>query len=218
RNKMGIEINLNNLNATLAGWAPGQRTQLLPEGIGIELLKGAKIIMQVHYFPQRATGEDQTRIGLYFQPGKITQRLFEIPVVNTSFKIPAGAESYDVKGSLSILPLLSGEAIWVYPHMHLLGRKIKVEVTGPDKKTTPVISIPDWDFNWQGAYTFVTPQKFTGGSTVRVTCTFDNSEKNPRNPNNPLIPVGWGENTTDEMCLAFLGVTLDIEKIVGVQQ
>ncbi len=214
----GIELNLNNLNATLAGWAPGQRTRLLPAGIGIELLKGAKIIMQVHYFPQRATGEDQTRIGLYFQKGKIEQRLYEIPVVNTSFKIPAGNEAYDVKASLNVLPILSGQAIWIYPHMHLLGRKIKVEVTGPDKVTTPAIYIEDWDFNWQGAYTFVKPMVFTGGSTVKLTCTFNNSDTNPRNPNNPLVPVGWGENTTDEMCLAFIGVTLDFEKLIGIPQ
>ncbi len=215
----GITIGADNLNATLAGWAPGQRTQKLPGGVGIELLKSAKIIMQVHYFPQRATGEDQTRIGLYYQKGKIEQRLYEIPVVNTTFKIPVGNEAYDVKASLTTLPILSGQMIWVYPHMHLLGRKISVEVTGPDKKTTtPAIAINNWDFNWQGGYTFVKPMVFAGGSTVKVSCTFDNSEKNPKNPNNPLVVVGWGENTTDEMCLAFLGITLDIEKLTGVQQ
>lgn len=214
----GIELNLNTLNAALGGWAPGQRTHLLPDGIGIELTKGAKIIMQVHYFPQRGTGEDQTRIGLYFSKTKIEQHLFEIPVVNTSFKIPAGADAYEVTASLKTLPILSGQAIWVYPHMHLLGRQIKVEVVGPDKKTSPAIYIKDWNFNWQGAYTFVEPMKFAGGSTVKVTCTFDNSDQNPKNPNNPLVAVGWGENTTDEMCLAFIGVTLDIEKIIGVQQ
>ena len=59
---------------------------------------------------------------------------------------------------------------------------------------------------------------FTGGSTVKLTCTFNNSDTNPRNPNNPLVPVGWGENTTDEMCLAFIGVTLDFEKLIGIPQ
>jgi hypothetical protein len=38
---------------------------------------------------------------------------------------------------------------------------------------------------------------------------YDNSEGNWRNPNNPPKPVSWGEQTTDEMCIAFLGVTLD---------
>jgi hypothetical protein len=26
------------------------------------------------------------------------------------------------------------------------------------------------------------------------------------------VTVGWGEQTTDEMCVGFLGVTLDFEK------
>jgi hypothetical protein len=51
------------------------------------------------------------------------------------------------------------------------------------------------------------------GSRVRLSCRFDNSSNNLRNPNNPPQPVGWGEGTTDEMCLAFLGLTLDFEVI-----
>jgi len=46
---------------------------------------------------------------------------------------------------------------------------------------------------------------------VRVTAIYDNSDGNPKNPNNPIVPVGWGERTTDEMCLAFVGVIFDNE-------
>ena len=49
---------------------------------------------------------------------------------------------------------------------------------------------------------------------VAVTCTFNNSDSNPKNPNNPLVDVGWGERTTDEMCIGFFGVTLDYEKLL----
>jgi hypothetical protein len=38
---------------------------------------------------------------------------------------------------------------------------------------------------------------------------YDNSAGNPRNPNDPPKPVSWGEATTDEMCIAFLGVTIE---------
>jgi len=54
------------------------------------------------------------------------------------------------------------------------------------------------------------------GSTVRVTSVFDNSAGNPKNPNNPIVPVGWGERTTDEMCIAFIGVIFDNEAILGL--
>jgi hypothetical protein len=44
---------------------------------------------------------------------------------------------------------------------------------------------------------------------VNLRCTYDNSVNNPRNPNNPLKVVRWGEGTEDEMCLAFLGVIFE---------
>jgi hypothetical protein len=37
----------------------------------------------------------------------------------------------------------------------------------------------------------------------------------PENPNHPPQDVRWGENTTDEMCIAFLGVTLDEENLAS---
>lgn len=96
--------------------------------------------------------------------------------------------------------------------MHLLGRKIKVELAGA-KSTSDMIQIDDWDFNWQGFYTFQEPFALPSGSTVKLSCTFENTKDNPKNPSDPLKVAGWGEGTEDEMCLAFLGVTLDREKL-----
>ena len=44
------------------------------------------------------------------------------------------------------------------------------------------------------------------GTVIQLKATFDNSKDNPNNPNKPPKAVGWGEKTTDEMCIAFLGV------------
>src|SRR6266571_3633467 len=38
--------------------------------------------------------------------------------------------------------------------------------------------------------------------------TYDNSGNNPRNPAHPPVRVKWGEQTTDEMALAFLVIAL----------
>ena len=46
---------------------------------------------------------------------------------------------------------------------------------------------------------------------------YDNSTENWRNPNNPPKPVSWGEQTTDEMCIAFLGFTIDAENLATGQ-
>ena len=44
------------------------------------------------------------------------------------------------------------------------------------------------------------------GTVVKAVGHFDNSASNPLNPNNPPKPIRWGEKTTDEMFIAFLGV------------
>jgi hypothetical protein len=42
---------------------------------------------------------------------------------------------------------------------------------------------------------------------------FDNSTGNVRNPNQPPIEVGWGEKTTDEMCIGIMQLTRDGEHV-----
>jgi Copper type II ascorbate-dependent monooxygenase, N-terminal domain/Copper type II ascorbate-dependent monooxygenase, C-terminal domain len=211
----GISLSINSV---LAGWAPGQRPHFLPDGIGVELPKNSQIVMQVHYYPIGRSGVDLTRVGVYFSKVDIQQRLFNIPVLNTSFKIEANADSQQVNATFPVLPFLDGKVISVYPHMHLLGTKINVEVTDSTQNTRPMIYIDNWDFNWQGPYTYVDPLVVKSGSTIKLTCTYNNSDSNPKNPNNPIVPVGWGERTTDEMCLAFLGVTLDYEKLLPLHK
>jgi hypothetical protein len=66
--------------------------------------------------------------------------------------------------------------------------------------------IQDWDFNWQDGYMFKTPLSLAKGTRIDVRFKYDNSADNPRNPNNPPVPVLWGEQSSDEM--AGLGVLL----------
>jgi hypothetical protein len=211
----GPGIGLSFGTDVLSGWAPGQRASLLPDGIGIQVKKAASFIMQVHYSPSRATGEDITRIGLYRATSKVKQHLYQVPILNQSFTIPAGAGNYVVKADFSIPPLFDAKAINIYPHMHLLGRQIKVDVTPPGKDAQPMVYEDNWDFRWQGYYNYNSPVALKAGSKVSLSCTFDNSENNTNNPNNPLVPVSWGERTKDEMCITLIGVTFDNEALIA---
>jgi Copper type II ascorbate-dependent monooxygenase, C-terminal domain len=194
----------------LGGWAPGQRTHVLPDGIGLQLTANARLVVQVHYYPVGRTGPDQTMLGLYFAKTEVKKRLYLVPVINTDFQIPPDT----VKDVTAVFPPIalpfSAQVINIFPHMHLLGRKIKVDLLDRnDKLISPMIYENNWNFNWQGAYTYVQPVAVPFFAKVRVTCTFDNTKNNPKNPNDPLVTVGWGERTTDEMCIAFAGITLD---------
>ena len=96
----------------------------------------------------------------------------------------------------------------------MVGKEVIVTAECPDGSTVPLLWIRDWDFNWQGFYNFKDPIALPALSNIRLRCTYDNTENNPRNPSNPLKAVGWGEGTEDEMCVAFLGVIFDRENLL----
>ena len=66
-----------------------------------------------------------------------------------------------------------------------------------------------YEFNWQTAYVFKEPVPLPKGTRIDVTGYFDNSEKNLNNPNKPLKDVRWGEATTDEMLIGWIGYISD---------
>lgn len=211
----GIPIDYTNIYSALdelgsvAGWAPGTRTHFLPDGIGILLRPTARVVIQEHYYPRATTGPDQTSVGLYLANTTIQKRLYQIPVVNTTFTIPPNTVQ-NVAAIFPPVPLpLSAQAIEIFPHMHLLGTHILADLYDQNNNITHLIYEDNWQFQWQGEYTFERPVTIPAYSHVKVTCTFDNTVNNPNNPNNPIVAVSWGERTTDEMCLAFVGVTLD---------
>jgi hypothetical protein len=93
--------------------------------------------------------------------------------------------------------------------MHWLGKQMKVWVDLPDGSHHLLIDVPNWDFNWQTIYRYRVPLRVPAGSHFTLEATYDNSAGNPRNPNPVPKEVHWGEQTTDEMCIAFLGFTVD---------
>jgi hypothetical protein len=91
--------------------------------------------------------------------------------------------------------------------MHLLGKSIELTARLPGKKEEEtLISIKEWDYNWQEMYQLKTPRKLPTGTILRVRAVFDNSADNPRNPHDPPQTVRLGEQTTHEMCFVFCGV------------
>ncbi len=198
----------SNLAYTLGGWAPGTRAHLLPDGVGIPLSKKARIVMQVHYYTAVNRDPDQTRVGIYYAKSRVQKPLFFLPLVQQKLNIPPNVTDHVETTSFTVPFFLDAHVVNLFPHMHLLGKEIRIDLTrGTESK--PFIFIDKWDFNWQGPYTFTEPQAAAQGTTLKLSCKYDNSTGNPRNPSNPPKRVTWGEGTEDEMCVAFLGVTLD---------
>jgi peroxiredoxin len=198
----------------LSGWAPGQLPRYLPEGYGYFLPKGADVVMQVHYHRDGRLEKDRSSVGLYFakkkgyqpiQGGIIAGSQGGIGPLRLFFTIPAGAEHFKLTGSLWAKDDCT--LFVITPHMHLLGKEIKVTLTPPGGKAETVLAIREWDYNWQETYVFKEPLRVKAGSRLDVEAYYDNSENNPNNPFSPPRQITFGEQTTNEMCFVFLGGT-----------
>ena len=205
---------------SLGGWAPGAMPRFLPDGMGKMLRKGSDLVLQVHYHPDGKPESDQSTVGIYFTKAPARQIVAGIAVRTRKLDIPAGESHYHVTAQSEPLPA-DVQAIGIAPHMHYIGKEMKVVAEAPDGSTTPLIWIKDWDFNWQGQYQFKTLVKLAKGTIIKLDASYDNSEGNPRNPSKPPKPVHWGEQTTDEMCLLGVQVvtetSADLAKIVRMQ-
>lgn len=194
----------------LGGWAPGNEPHPLPPGVGILLPKGADIVLQVHYHKDGKPETDLTRLGLYFAKGPVDKPL-HIKMLAAPLWIPAGDAHYVTQSQLTVPANVT--LLEIMPHMHLLGRSMTVTAQFPTGETQSLIHVPNWDFNWQTTYVYQHPIVLPRGTVVHLTASYDNSAANPRNPNNPPKLVTWGEQTTDEMCIAFLFYTVNAEHL-----
>ena len=187
------------------GYAPGQRARFFPNGVGQELPAGSDILVQMHYAPVPFSQKDSSTINIFFADAdetvdRMVQTYIMVPLggilQNGPFLIfPNVVKTFHGKITTPVdVSLLS-----ISPHMHLLGQDWTVFSVSPSGDTTNLIRINEWDFNWQGTYTFRKFIKIEAGSEVHAYATYDNTADNPLNPNNPPQLVTWGERTTDEM-------------------
>ncbi len=189
----------------LGGWAPGQLGVRYPEGSGTLLPKESDILMQVHYHRTGKPEKDRTKIGLYFAKAPVEKPWNTMVITGMSpiSFIPAGKAAHTEKGS----GYLTGDAT-IYslmPHMHLLGKSVKMTMTPPGGETQLLIDIKHWDYNWQESYWLAKPIAAKAGTRFDIEAVFDNSAKNPNNPSVPPRLVTFGEETTNEMLFGFVG-------------
>ncbi len=197
-NNNRVGTGLRNL---LVGTAPGNPPLVCPPGMAKRIAAGSKLVFQMHYTANGSEQQDLSSVGLVFaDPKTVTREAKTDMAINTSFEVPAGAEDFVVEAWRNIRSdslLLS-----FMPHMHLRGKAFRYEVQLPDGTTETLLNIPSYDFNWQNAYVFEKPKFVPKGSKLHCIAHFDNSEFNLANPD-PTEPVGWGDQTWEEMMIGF---------------
>ena len=164
----------------LAAYVPGNNTLVYPDGYAKKLPKGTTLRFQIHYTPNGKATTDQTRLGVIFAKEPPKHEVQVVGIANVRFQIPPGADNHKIAAQLPVP--FDARVLAVFPHAHLRGKAMQYELKTPDGKTDKLLEVPHYDFNWQLQYRFTEPVLAPRGSTLIYTAWYDNSDKNPANP------------------------------------
>lgn len=183
---------------TLGFWSTGAPPFQSPDGTAFLMNPGEQIKLDMHYKSTGRPETEQTKVGLYFLKEPPKQEMKVKSMSSNGIYLEPGQRDvrvFAVGGKTSFPTTLY--AVW--PHMHYLGRTFKAWVKFPGGYSKPLVCIADWDPDWQLLYYLKTPMEIPEGSRFYVSGTYDNSDRNPRNPNSPPRVIEGGPSSKDEM-------------------
>jgi hypothetical protein len=95
------------------------------------------------------------------------------------------------------------------PHMHLLGRSLKLILNPGTSTETLLLDRQNYNFDDQSATVLPKPVAVKKGDVIRVECTFDPTLRQKLPALKDLAPryVTWGEGSSDEMCLGVIAAS-----------
>jgi hypothetical protein len=143
---------------------------------------------------------------VFADPETVRDRVESFGAANVLLELPPGAADVVVESQHRFgrdVRLLS-----MMPHMHLRGKSFRFEVQYPDGGREVLLDVPRYDFNWQLRYELAEPKRLPQGTLLTCTAHYDNSAKNPVNPD-PTAVVRWGEQTWDEMMIGYFGAVAE---------
>ncbi|HEY7212577.1 MAG TPA: cytochrome c [Bryobacteraceae bacterium] len=187
----------SDLASLISSYLPGREPDVYPAGTARMIPAHATIGFQIHY--SRTTGKtekDATSVGLIFAkepPQRISRR---IDLSNQMFMIPAGDPDHEVTECHTLTKNVLITSLT--PHMHLRGKSMQIIAELPDGHNKTLLSVPNYQFNWQFTYRAKEPIYLPAGTRIKVDGRFDNSVNKPGNPD-ATKPVRWGSASEKEM-------------------
>jgi len=196
--KPGEQAFENKWGVSVGGYAVGAESEVAPKNVGAYLPPGGAIGFQTHYTPFGKEVTDHSQVALYFYKDneKPEMVMHNSVIVNNSIVIPANDAHHQETAYLEF----PHDALLysAFPHAHYRGAMSDLWIRYPDGKEKLLLSLPRYDFSWQRAYTFAEPVKVPAGSKLIAHYIYDNSKRNPSNPD-PSKQVVWGDQSWEEM-------------------
>ncbi|HZZ31677.1 MAG TPA: redoxin family protein [Phenylobacterium sp.] len=188
----------NNWGVSLGGYAVGAESEIAPKNVGTWIPAGGAVGFQTHYTPFGKEVTDHTQIALYYYKDneKPDLVMHNSVIVNNAIVIPPNDPHHQETGYISF----PHDALLyaAFPHAHYRGAMSDLWIRYPDGQEKLLLSLPRYDFSWQRDYTFAEPIKVPAGSKLIAHFIYDNSKRNPNNPD-PSKQVVWGDQSWEEM-------------------
>jgi hypothetical protein len=192
-------------------WAPGMGPVPYPEKSGVRLGAGRVLVAQMHYnlVDERVRGQsDSTLARLRVADEVARQGVYTggDRLIYSGDTLAPGQASVPYTWEVEVDEILGGLGVeraqmyGVFPHMHELGRRFRVEIVDADDHAACAAEVERWNFHWQLTYFYEQPFEIELGQRLRVTCEYDT-----RGRTEPVLP-GWG--TQNEMCFTGLYLIL----------
>jgi tetratricopeptide (TPR) repeat protein len=184
-------------------WKPGTVPYTDPDGMALRLDVGTDLVLNIHLQPSGKPEWIQPSLGLYFtdRPAKRFPMLVQLEN-DRKIDIPPGVKDFIVTDEFTVPEDV--ELLAIYPHAHYLGRDLQAFATYPDGTKKSLIHIPQWNLNWQAVYRYAAPLELPAGTVVSMRYSYDNSDENALNPNDPPTRVTAGNSSSDEMAHLWL--------------
>ncbi len=192
------------LPGTLAIWTPGREPVALADGLAMPWPDDADLVLNLHLHPSGKPETERSSVGIYFTDEPPRRSLVDVMLIDRQIDIAPGDRAFRTHDACE-LPI-DMEVLSIFPHMHLIGKEFRVTAKLPDGSTRALLRIDDWDFNWQNVYEFARPVRLPRGTRLVMSNVHDNSTDNPMNPRHPPERVRWGEQSYDEMSIAFVNL------------
>ena len=214
RTKVDQYMPFRKIMSYYGGYIPGTSFEYFPKEFGWVMPRRGVILLTVHYAPSATAEASICGVNLFFKKTPITRVMKVVSFgsggigegqIEPIFYIkPNAVQTFRLEVTN---PSQDQSLLYVWPHMHLLGKEYKAFITTPAGDTIRLVHIPEWDFRWQEIYRFPHPVKVPKGSVIHLECTYDNTANNPFNPNSPPKAVfSMGDmKTKDEMMTMMMG-------------
>lgn len=194
----------------LTAYVPGQQNIAPQADRARRIPAGSKLVFQQHYTPNGTEQADVSEVGIVFaNDDEVREELLTIMAIDQRFEIKPHEADHRVRAKLPGFPR-NGKLLSVSPHMHYRGKSFAATLRKAGQQTSEastLVSVPNYDFNWQHVYQFAEPIPLRDVRSVEIEVAFDNSAGNPFNPD-PTQYVRWGDQTWEEMAIGFFDIAV----------